>query len=194
MQPWLIPPAGACAEQVTRLHDVLARLETVRLVLRPATLEDYPAWSEIMCGPRGDLVDGPWSARDAYLDFAQNVASWLLRGYGLWSIEDRASGALLGFVAHAHEEGDPEAELGYLLRDTAEGRGIATEASLAVRDYAFDTLGQDTLVCYIDPANAGSKTVARKLGGKRDARAEAELSGTEVYRLMPQRDGMEVYA
>jgi hypothetical protein len=31
MQPWSLPLAGACAEQVTRLHDVLARLETVRL-------------------------------------------------------------------------------------------------------------------------------------------------------------------
>lgn len=184
--PWLIPETDARAAQVEALHRALPRLETARLVLRPATLADYPAWAEIMCGPRGDLVDGPWNTRDAYLDFAQNVASWLLRGYGLWSIEERAedgtAGVHLGFVAHVHEEGDPEAEIGYLLLERAEGRGIATEATLAVREYAFTTLGQDTLVSYIDPRNPASIAVALKMGATRDVHAEAAVPGTLVYR------------
>lgn len=197
-QTWLTLADGPRADLIARLHDVLPRLETVRLVIRPATLVDYPMWSQIMTGPRGDLVDGPWSERDAYLDFAQNVGSWLLRGYGLWSIDDAKTGEMLGFVAHCHEEGDPEPEIGYLLPTSSEGRGIATEATLAVRDFAFDTLGQDSLVCYIDPANAPSKAVAAKLGAVRDTAAEASMpadhAGTEVYRLTPQRDGIEAYA
>ena len=196
--PWFTLADGPRADLIARLHDVLPRLETVRLVIRPAMLDDWPVWSEIMCGPRGDLVDGPWSERDAFLDFAQNVGSWVLRGYGLWAILDRTTHAMLGFVAHCHEEGDPEPEIGYLLRETSEGRGIATEATLAVRDFAFDSLGQETLVCYIDPANAPSIAVAQRLGAQRDPQAEAIMppdhAGTQVYRLTPRRDGIEAYA
>ncbi len=79
----------------------------------------------------------------------------------------------MGFASHAVEYGDAEPEIGWLLTEAAEGKGIATEAAAAVRDHHFATLGQPTVVSYVDPANTASARVAEKLGATRDADAEA---------------------
>ncbi len=194
MQPWLVPPTGGPASAAAKVHAVLPRLETARLVLRPAQLGDYAVWDQIVMGPAGEFVGGPFDARGAYLDFAQCVVGWVLHGCGLWAIEDRADGAVLGFVAHGFEYGNADPQLGYLLIDAAQGKGIATEAASAVRDYAFDVLGQDTLVLYFHPQNAASRAVAVKLGAVQDSAAEAKAKGASVYRLFPSGGGMEAYA
>lgn len=49
------------------------------------------------------------------------------------------------------------------------GRGLATEATTAVRDLAFDTLKLDRLIALIDPANARSIRVAEKIGMSHEA-------------------------
>ena len=59
-------------------------------------------------------------------------------------------------------------ELGWLLYDGYEGQGYATEAAAALRDWAFGTLGLETLVSYCDPDNAASIAVAERLGAVRD--------------------------
>ena len=194
MKPWLIPSTGGPAKLAATLQAALPRLETARLVVRPAQLGDYAIWEEIMMGPNGEFLGGPWDERGAYLDFAQCVGSWFLRGFGLWTVESRETGDVLGFVAHGHEYGCLEAELGYLLTESAPGRGIATEAASAVRDYAFDVLKQDTLVLYFDPRNGASKAVALKLGAVQDKVAEAKANGASVYRLFPADGGTEAYA
>lgn len=193
MHPWLVPSTGIPADVTAHLHAQLPRLETARLIVRPAQLRDYPVWDEIVMGPAGAFVGGPFDARGAYLDFSQCVVSWVLRGFGLWTVEDRETGDTLGFVAHGHEFGHAEAELGYLLVERAHGKGIATEAASAVRDYAFDVLGQDTLVLYFDPRNDASRAVATKLGAVQDKGAEAKTNGASVYRLTADDGGMEAY-
>src|SRR5215210_188544 len=44
------------------------------------------------------------------------------------------------------------------------GRGLATEAARACRDYGFDDLGYARLISLIDPANGASRRVAEKVG------------------------------
>jgi len=60
--------------------------------------------------------------------------------------------------------GQPETEIGYRLARAYWGRGYATEAARAVRDYAFDTLRLQRLIAMIDPQNGASIRVAEKLG------------------------------
>jgi RimJ/RimL family protein N-acetyltransferase len=43
-------------------------------------------------------------------------------------------------------------------------RGLATEAALGVRSYAWDALGRDRLISLVRPINVASRGVARKLG------------------------------
>ena len=57
-----------------------------------------------------------------------------------------------------------ELEVGYHVRAALQGRGLATEAAAACRDYARDVLGVSRLIAIIDPRNRPSQRVAEKLG------------------------------
>ncbi|QPH52895.1 GNAT family N-acetyltransferase [Pontivivens ytuae] len=185
-RPCLTAPTGATAAQRDRIAATLPRIETARLVLRAPELADYAAYARIASGPDAAFIGGPMSAEEAWLDFCQMSAGWLLRGSGLWTVADRESGATLGFVTLGMEWEDEEPELGFLLLPEAQGRGIAAEAAMAARTYAFDTLGWSTVVSYIDPGNTRSAALANRLGARRDPVAEAAVPGTHVYRHVPE--------
>lgn len=205
--PWEVPASGAPAAFAADLRAHLPRLETARLVLRAPVIEDFETYRAILMSPRAvHMVDEPLDRRDTWLDFAQVVATWLLRGHGLFAIEDRASGAVLGFTLIGFEEGDREPELGWFLTEDAEGQGYAFEAAEAVRNWGLSTLKVPSLVSYIDPPNARSIRLAERLGGWHDRAASAELSAAQgaevaVYRHWPpgghdsdDEGGMEAYA
>jgi RimJ/RimL family protein N-acetyltransferase len=61
-------------------------------------------------------------------------------------------------------DGMVEIEVGYHVRRALQGRGYATEASAACRDYARDALHLTRLIALIDPANRASQRVAEKIG------------------------------
>ena len=179
-----LPTPGAAADLAASLGALLPKIETERLVLRAPVLSDFPACAEIACEDRGRFVGGPMSRDDAWSEFTAMTATWLLHGHGAFTIDDAGTGEVLGFVVLGLEPGDNEVELGFALREAAEGRGIATEAAMAIRDWAARELGLTGLVSYIDPKNTRSIAVATRLGAERDPDAEAALSepGTCVYR------------
>lgn len=143
-------------------------LETKRLILRPIEPADARALTAVFGDP---LVmrfgDGPQTAawvREWVAWVAQDYAQ---RGYGPLAVVQKESGEIIGYCGlfyFADINGFPEVELGYRLARSAWGRGFATEAAAAVRDYAFDTLALQRLVSLIDPANKASIAVAEKLG------------------------------
>jgi RimJ/RimL family protein N-acetyltransferase len=127
--------------------------------------------------PAGPHLGGPFSRDDAFTEFAATCGLWLLRGHGLWTVELKAGGAVLGFVLIGFEPGDQEPELGYLFCPASEGQGFATEATMALRDHAFGALGMDRLVSYIAPENPRSARVAERLGAVR----AADFDGAQVW-------------
>lgn len=177
------PASGPAAAFAAHLAAELPVIETPRLRLRAPRIEDFQAYAEIATGPSGRfLIDEP-SRENAWCDFTQMTATWLLRGHGLWSVETREKGDLVGFVLLGFEPGDHEPELGYMFRDHATGRGYATEAARAARAHAFDTLGMTTLVSTADHDNAASHALAERLGASRDPKAEAAHGdAVRVYR------------
>lgn len=143
-------------------------LETERLRLRAPTRADFDLFAETLMSDRARYMDGPMSYARAWHDFAADAASWILNGFGPWSIEEKASGAYCGGVLLHHPPLFPEREFGWALQAEAEGRGFAFEAACAVRDFAFRRLGWRTLVSYIDAGNARSIALAERLGATRD--------------------------
>lgn len=95
---------------------------------------------------------------------------WALLGHGYWTLEERETGAFAGQVGFADFKRDlsvdisgiPEA--GWVLSPSVHGRGYATEAMGAALEWADATLGASRTCCLIDPDNAASLNVARKLG------------------------------
>src|SRR5205807_7864742 len=69
-------------------------------------------------------------------------------------------------------EGVEEVEVGYMLDKAYWGRGLATEAARASRDYGFERLGLRRLISLINPENAASLRVAEKNGMRYERDAE----------------------
>ncbi|HMG32011.1 MAG TPA: GNAT family N-acetyltransferase [Jiangellaceae bacterium] len=147
-----------------------ARVATKRLVLRTWQPDDRPAFAVINADPEvtEHVAPRPLSREqsDAFVDRIE--ASWFDRGYGLYAVESRMSGELLGFCGLSHHRALPdEVEVGWRLARPAWGRGLATEAALACRDLAFDTLRMDRLISITIEENARSWRVMEKLGMRR---------------------------
>jgi len=63
-----------------------------------------------------------------------------------------------------------------------EGRGYATQAARALRDWATAAGGMRALVSYIHPENGRSVAVAERLGATRDDTAPRQDPDDLVYR------------
>ncbi len=170
------------AAQAARVAACVPAIETARLRLRAPRASDFDTWAGIACGPRGVHMGGPMSRDAAWYDFIQIAASWMLHGHGGWTITWKDADAALGFVLIGLEPGDREPEIGWLLSEAAEGRGIAAEAAAAVRAHA-DDLGLPTLVSCIDNANRRSAALARRLGGRPDLAATHALDAGAVFTI-----------
>lgn len=144
-------------------------LETERLRLRAPSDADFEPLAAFYASERSRFVGGPLPRGKVWRSHAALVGHWALRGYGWWSLEERASGALAGRVGLFYPEGWPEPEIGWTLFEGFEGRGYATEAARAARAHAYDALGWTTAISVIDPANAPSEAVARRLGAAPEA-------------------------
>lgn len=157
-------------------------LRTERLVLRAPVLRDFAAYFALMRSPRAIGMGGPFDERSAWGLFCHDIACWTLFGHGALMIELRETGICVGQVGINHGPLFPEKELGWLLYEGTEGRGYATEAALAMRNWALAQPGMDTLVSYVDPRNARSIAVARRLGGILDPDAARHDADDLVYR------------
>ena len=137
-------------------------LRTKRLLLRAFRPTDIDA----LAAMRRFLGDGTLLSREQAWGLMERIlGQWALRGYGLFAIEHDGSFACWAGVLHPLEW--PEPELGYALDQPFWGRGIATEAASAARDWAFATFGVGRLASFIRPDNARSIRVAEKLGASR---------------------------
>lgn len=149
---------------------VIPTLETERLILRAPRLSDFEVLEPIWRSDHGKFIGGPMNEEDAWLDFTQAVAGWVLCGIGYWVVTLK-DGAVLGLIGIGAETEDPELEFGWLFTTSAQGNGYATEAAKAVHGYAFQTLGLKTLVSFVDNTNARSIALAARLGATPDPTA-----------------------
>lgn len=172
-------PEAAAAAAAVRHRAALPVIETGRLRLRAPEIGDFALWHRIHTGPGAEFLDGPLAPETAWEGFCTYLAGWLLHGHGPFVVVHKADGTTLGFVFLGYEWEDEEPELGWFFAEEARGRGYATEAAAAVRDWGLGLL--DGFVSCVDPANAPSTALARRLGAVRDAAASARL-GTDIWR------------
>ncbi|MEM7668325.1 MAG: GNAT family N-acetyltransferase [Pseudomonadota bacterium] len=143
-------------------------IETERLVLRGPNSRDTEAVMAFLMSERAEYIGRNASRAEAWRTFAMHIGHWTIRGFGLWAVTARDDDRILGMVGLWSPEGWPEKELGWTVLDGAQGRGIAHEAAVAARDYAYDALGWTTAVSYIDPDNERSIRLAERLGAVLD--------------------------
>jgi RimJ/RimL family protein N-acetyltransferase len=152
-------------------------IETERTILRPHRLDDFDDYVAMWADPAVTrFIGGKARTREeSWIRFLRHPGMWAMLGYGFWAVEDSASGLFIG-EAGFHDlkrdlvpsiEGTPEAGWGFI--PSVHGKGIASEVVGGVLDWAKDRPGFEKTVCIIDPENAASLAVARKLGYREKA-------------------------
>ncbi len=136
-------------------------LLTPRLRLRPLRPDDLDALHAIYADPRVARWIGHHTRADTERELRAAVAGPL----GLYAVEDRATGALLGDGGlQPFELAGPEVELGYDLAPHAWGRGLATELARAWVAHALGPLALPRVVAVVRPDHVASRRVLAKAG------------------------------
>ena len=143
-------------------------IETPRLYLRLMEFSDLEALLKIF-GDSKVMVSfdtEPFEYEQMTHWIQRNLTHQDAYGYGLFSVVLKSKGILIGDcgLEHIAVGGEMVAELGYDFRRDYWNQGFATEAALAVRDYAFRVLSLISLISLIRVGNQASKCVAEKIG------------------------------
>lgn len=143
------------------------RIETERLILRGPEPGDFEPTAAFLMDPiRAHGFGFEPDRSRAWRWFALNIGHWVLRGYGYFIVEDKASGQPCGLTGIWFPEGWPEPELGYVVFSDFEGRGIAYEAATRAREWAYTDLGLTSLGSHIVPGNTRSIALAERMGAR----------------------------
>ena len=140
-------------------------LVTERLILRPPSVEDFDAYAE-MCAEEDTMayLGGPCERAAAWRQWCTLAGAWHIRGFSMFSVIERATGEWVGRLGPWYPADWPGAEIGYGVRKKFAGAGYAFEGAVAACDFAVEFLKWDELMHCIDPANARSQALAKRLG------------------------------
>lgn len=138
-------------------------IETERLILRGVTPEDHPQFAAYFATERSHFTGGPQDEVEVFATMMRMAGHWHLRGFGLWTIEDRATGTAAGWAGILLNFDWPEPELGWTVFGNHEGKGLAFEAATAARLHAARHLGIRAPISLIRPSNARSAALARRM-------------------------------
>jgi RimJ/RimL family protein N-acetyltransferase len=171
---------------MTTQPDQAFALDTDRLRLRPYRVEDQ----DDLFGIIGDaetmrFYPRPYTREETLGWITDQLERYERDGFGLWVIEDKADGGFLGNCGPAIRtvEGQDEVELGWHVKRSAWGRGIAPEAAAACRDHSLGVLGIDRLISLVRPENGPSRRVAEKIGMRVDRMADYKGIPHLVYSI-----------
>lgn len=141
------------------------RIETDRLILRTPRIEDFDAYAANMADFESARYIGGQQPRSvAWRGFLTLAGAWMMQGYSMFAVIEKASGHWIGRLGPWCPEGWPGTEVGWGLIRAAWGKGYALEGSTAAIDWAFDHLGWDDVVHLIHEDNKPSQALAQRLG------------------------------
>jgi RimJ/RimL family protein N-acetyltransferase len=140
-------------------------LETERLILRPPEARDFEPWAAFAGDEEAArYLGGPQVRAVAWRGMATMTGAWVMRGFSMFSVIEKASGDWVGRLGPWQPEGWPGTEVGWGIARAHWGKGYATEGAIAAIDWAFDNFGWTEVVHTIDPDNVNSQAVAKRLG------------------------------
>jgi len=150
-------------------------MTTERLVLRPPTLDDLPAWHAIYVDAEEVWYGAPRASLDENRKkLERQITQFEEHGFGMCAVE--LAGETIGAAGLQHLEGGPEIEVGYRFLKEHWGHGYATECARASIAYGFDELGLERIVAVALESNVASRRVLEKCGLR-------EIGLTHVYGL-----------
>lgn len=156
-------------------------LKSERLLLRPLAETDLDVGIEIGTDPEVMKYIGELLTEDGVIQKMPNYIKRCAGGcIGIWCVTDRSTKEKFGTaillplpideddtnwdLVAGDELPDCEVEIGYALKQSAWGKGYATEACRRLLKFAFEETPLKEIVAVIDSENTASQNVLRKCG------------------------------
>ncbi|WP_062527706.1 GNAT family N-acetyltransferase [Demequina rhizosphaerae] len=180
------------------LWEVPARVETERLVIRRFRHEDAPEVSRVIDANRDHLVrhlswarDEPKTPEERAEKIALNIANHEAGVEFLMGMFERSSGAYVGSIGLHPFRDRHGLEIGYWIDSAHEGRGLMTEAVVALARVGLAYAGADTVEILHHPANPRSGAVARRAGFVDHGLTRDTDDGEEAARWVADASALE---
>jgi [ribosomal protein S5]-alanine N-acetyltransferase len=160
-------------------------IETVRLRLRRYVEGEEQLVHRLMSNPRVmRFYPAPYDLERSRRVLSSVLTSYRERGYSLLAVERKSDGEYVGQIGLLYwddVDAREDVEVAYMLFPEHWGRGYATEAARACRDWAFVHLGVDRVVSFIDVNNEPSIAVAQRNGMVPLKRIDQSRFGKPIY-------------
>ncbi|MDZ5762001.1 GNAT family N-acetyltransferase [Candidatus Cyrtobacter comes] len=140
--------------------------KTQNLIIREIADTDFEALFNLLSNKEvmRYSVRGPYSkeqTKDWMLFILERYKKYPL---GIWAVTEKNNDVPIGICGFIPlEEDDTQYEISYRLLPHFQGKGFATEAAMAVRDYAAG-IEINEFIAFVDPENKPSIKVAEKIG------------------------------
>jgi len=168
--------------------EIPVAIETARLLLRVPELADAEPFMGILWDPevvarkQVTLTEPPGDLELALKHTTGILRQWEQRGYGHWSVVEKATGQVIGCIGVYHPEKPwPGVDLGWAIHRSRWGCGFATEATAAVLGWLWKHTPIDRVISLIAPDDLRSIRIATKIG-ERFERADVDpVHGEPVH-------------
>lgn len=146
--PWRIHTTKRCTIRETTTDDVDAFYQ----IYKEAAITEY---MEDLYADRNEEI--------AYIqDYIKKVYHFY--GYGIWTIEEKKSGQIIGRAGISWREGFDLPELGFVIGVPWQRKGYAYEVCTAILTYAKEELGMERMQALVMKGNEKSAGLCEKLG------------------------------
>ena len=142
-------------------------VETDRLILRHFSGNDAVFIMELLNEPgwKRFIGDRGVNSLDDAKGYIEKLrASYQKHGFGLYAVELKDGGGLVGMCGLLKRETLDDVDIGFALLSRLEGRGYAREAAIATLGYARDQLGLRRVVAITTDDNHRSGSLLERAG------------------------------
>lgn len=142
-------------------------ITTRRCIIRETTTDDADVFYQIY--KEADITE---YMEDLYADRNEEIAYiqdyikkvYHFYGYGIWTIEEKESGQVIGRAGISWREGFDLPELGFVIGVPWQRKGYAYEVCTAILTYAKEELGMTRVQALVMKGNEKSARLCEKLG------------------------------
>jgi RimJ/RimL family protein N-acetyltransferase len=158
-------------------------IESARLALRRATVEDHPFIFELLNDPdwKRFISDKGLKTADEARDYIRTrlIAMYEKLGFGLYIVELKAGGAPIGMCGLIKRDTLEDVDLGFAFLPQFRGQGYAREAAAATLEYGRREFGLKRVVAITHPENESSGRLLEKLGFIFEKMVKAPVEGPD---------------
>ena len=157
---------------------IIPSLNTERLLLRAFEKNDLDPFADLVADKeviQHATYDGTTMTRtQAWNWLCFMLGHWHMRGFGIWGVEEKSSGELIGRIGLQFLDWFDDVELVWMLSKSAWGKGFAAEGARAAINFGHNTLALPRVAAVIRQENISSIRLAESLGMEMEKEVERQ--------------------